>query len=244
MEKSENGHTALVTRRRKGIAMRNLGQVFSLFISTLSGLLLWSNAIATPAHATPSNTALVDEAKAFIETLSTDAITVLEDQTLNDEAREKAFRSLLSKNFDLHYIARFTLGRNSRTASKRDVVAYHSLFDDYVIQAYATRLTAYAGEEIRVKGAKAAGTKDILVLTEIKSPSSGQTFVAEWRVRPRGPIFRVIDIKIEGISMVITQREEFSAIIKRKGMDGLIKTLEDRTGQKAEYDSLTSAQLQ
>ncbi len=223
--------------------MTKVGQLFSLFISTLSGFVLWANAATTTAIAAPSNAALVDEARAFIETLSTDAITVLEDQSLNDDAREKAFRTLLSQNFDLNYIARFTLGRNARTASKGEVNAYHSLFDDYVIQAYASRLTAYAGEEIKVRGAKTAGTKDILVLTEIKNPASGQTFSAEWRVRPRGPVFRVIDIKIEGISMVITQREEFSAIIKRKGMDGLIRTLEDRTGLEADYDTMTSAQL-
>lgn len=216
----------------------------SLFISTLSGLLIWTHLAAAPATAAPSNTALVDEASAFIETLSSDAIRVLENDMLNDEAREKAFRTLLAQNFDLNYIARFTLGRNARTATKAEVNAYNSLFDDYVIQAYATRLTAYAGEEIAVRGAKAAGSKDILVATEIKSPASGQTFLAEWRVRPRGPVFRVIDIKIEGISMVITQREEFSAIIKRKGMNGLIQTLEDRTGKEADYDTLTSAQLQ
>ena len=216
---------------------------FSLFISTLTGLLLWSGVVGTTANAQPSNTALVDDARAFIETLSGDAIGVLEDQNLNDDAREKAFRALLAQNFDMNYIARFTLGRNARTASKADVRAYHSLFDDYVIQAYASRLTAYAGEEITVRAAKAVGTKDILVLTDIKNPASGQTFAAEWRVRPRGPVFRVIDIKIEGISMVITQREEFSSIIKRKGMGGLIKTLEERTGLEADYSDLTSAQL-
>ena len=223
--------------------MTTMRPMFSLFISTLTGLLLWSGVVSTTANAQPSNTALVDDARAFIETLSGDAIGVLEDETLNEEAREKAFRALLAQNFDMKYIARFTLGRNARTASKADVKAYHSLFDDYVIQAYASRLTAYAGEEIAVRGAKAVGSKDILVLTDIKSPTSGQTFVAEWRVRPRGPIFRVIDIKIEGISMVITQREEFSAIIKRKGMTGLIKTLEERTGLEADYSDLTSAQL-
>ncbi len=224
--------------------MTSARNIYSLFVSALSGLVLLSHAGITQAHATPSNAALVDEARAFIETLSADAIGVLEDGSLNDEAREKAFRMLLARNFDLNYIARFTLGRNARTATKAEVSAYHSLFDDYVIQAYASRLTAYAGEKINVRNARTAGTKDILVTTEIKNPDSGQAFLAEWRVRPRGPVFRVIDIKIEGISMVITQREEFSAIIKRKGMNGLIKTLEDRTGQTADYDTLTSAQLQ
>ena len=136
--------------------------IYSLFISTLTGMLLWSGVVTTTANAQPSNTALVDDARSFIETLSGDAIRVLEDDSLNEEARDKAFRALLAQNFDMNYIARFTLGRNARTASKADVQAYHSLFDDYVIQAYASRLTAYAGEEIAVRGAKAVGSKDIL----------------------------------------------------------------------------------
>jgi phospholipid transport system substrate-binding protein len=51
----------------------------------------------------------------------------------------------------------------------------------------------------------------------------------DWRVRERGDGNLVaIDVIVEGISMIVTQRSEFSAVIERRGMDGLLAELRQR----------------
>ncbi len=60
---------------------------------------------------------------------------------------------------------------------------------------------------------------------------SGPPIEAEWRVRTTENRYRIIDITVEGVSMVITQRSEFSAVIQRNGFEGLIAVLRARTSK-------------
>ena len=66
--------------------------------------------------------------------------------------------------------------------------------------------------------------------TEIVRPS-GPPITAEWRVRVIDGKYRIIDIAIEGISMAVTKRSEFSAVIQSSGIDGLIAALRLRANK-------------
>ena len=73
-----------------------------------------------------------------------------------------------------------------------------------------------------------AGAKDVVVSTRIERPS-GPPITAEWRVRVTDGRLRIIDVSIEGVSMVVTQRSEFASVIQRNGVEGLIEVLRART---------------
>ena len=60
---------------------------------------------------------------------------------------------------------------------------------------------------------------------------SGPPIDAEWRVRVIHGEYRIIDITIEGVSMAVTKRSEFSAVIQSKGIDGLIAALRVRANK-------------
>ena len=83
------------------------------------------------------------------------------------------------------------------------------------------------GENLTIVSEQPAGKKDIVVRTRIDRPS-GPPIKADWRVRTTENRYRIIDIMVEGISMVLTQRSEFGALIKRKGMNGLLAVLRAR----------------
>ena len=61
--------------------------------------------------------------------------------------------------------------------------------------------------------------------TTISDPA-GKPIVVDFRVRPDGDSFKVIDVVVEGLSMLKTQRDEFSSVIQRNGLDGLINSLQ------------------
>jgi phospholipid transport system substrate-binding protein len=76
------------------------------------------------------------------------------------------------------------------------------------------------------------GDRDVVVSTEI-SQASQQPVRADWRVRRYGNALKIIDIKVEGISMLTSQREEFTAVIQRNGFDGLLNLLRQQTEASA-----------
>lgn len=181
--------------------------------------------------------ASVNGAAQFIHVLGNQAIGALQAPNQTLAQREAQFRALLAQGFDLRFIGRFALGKHWREASLGEKNDYLSLFSEYVLQTYSSRLGGYAGETLTVVGARQASEKDIVVQTQIDRPS-GPPILAEWRVREKDGQYRIIDVSVEGISMAVTQRSEFSAVVKRNGIPGLLALLRARTNKISASTSL------
>lgn len=171
-----------------------------------------------------------DQAAKFLKTLGEQAIVILRDADQPLAHREAKLRDLLRRGFDLQFIGRFTLGRYWRRVTEAQRNEYQSLFANYVLQSYSSRLGGYAGESFTVTTSRGAGKKDALVHTRIGRPS-GPPLECDWRVRQRGGQLRIIDVMVEGVSMAVTQRSEFSSVIKSRGFDGLLSALRARTNK-------------
>lgn len=168
-------------------------------------------------------------AKAFIMAISDDTLRVLDDTTLTRKERDIAYRAILSEGFALDYIGRLVLGRHGRSATKEQMEEYLRIFPEYILNIYVHRLTEFGDEQFIIGDTAPAGKKDIYVRSEIIRPN-GPPVAADWRVRVRKGEFRIIDLKVEGISMASTQRERFAAKIAKVGLDGLIQSLKDDAG--------------
>ena len=170
----------------------------------------------------------IDGSAAFIKTLAAQAIDILQPSGSKIEAREAQFRELLSAGFDMPFIARFVLGKYWRKSTPQQRADYQALFTEFILQSYSRRMGGFSGETFTVAGARAAGKKDVLVRTQIDR-AGGLAIKAEWRVRPKDGRYRIIDIMVEGVSMAMTQRSEFNAVVRQHGMQGLLQILRART---------------
>lgn len=173
-----------------------------------------------------------DGAAQFVKWLADQATTTLRAPGSSLEQREAAFRRLLSQGFDLKLIGRFVLGRHWRTATPEQRADFQRLFEEFILKSYSSRLGGYAGEAFTVVSARPAGDKDAMVRTRIARPS-GPPIKADWRVRARDNQYRIIDVMVEGVSMAVTQRSEFSAVIKAQGFEGLLAALRARVQRYA-----------
>ena len=171
-----------------------------------------------------------DDAARLVHKLGNQTIATLETPGLTAGQREARFRGLLDQGFDLAFMGRFALGKYWRTATPAQQRAYLGLFGEYLVQTYATRLGGYTGGTMAITGARQASDKDVVVRTQIGATGS-HAVVAEWRVRSGASGYRIIDITVEGISLVMTHRAEFAAVIQHHGIDGLLAALRDHTAK-------------
>ena len=168
---------------------------------------------------------------AFIETIGRDAINSLTGKDLSDTEREERFRKILERSFEVNLIARFTLGRYWRRATEKQQKEYVNLFEDFIVQAYAARFRDYSGETFVVGKVRDINDRDKLVESSLML-KDGRKIPVHWRVRGNSG-YKVIDVLVEGVSMAITQRDEFAAIINQKGgkVEGLLVALRQKTGK-------------
>lgn len=187
--------------------------------------------VGVPAMAQDNASENPDQALAFVDQLANDALLVLDDTAMTQDERDQAFRDLLGKGFDLNYIGRLVLGRHWRGASGTQKSEFNEIFPEYVLRIYASRLTEFGDEEFEMGGTSPAGRRDVYVHSSVVRPN-GPPIEADWRVRQKDGEYKIIDLKIEGISMVLTQRDEFSGRISQVGLDGLLVDLRDGAGME------------
>jgi phospholipid transport system substrate-binding protein len=171
------------------------------------------------------------DARAFIDNLGAQTIDVLQRENLGTQEAVEIFREMFRESFDSRTIGRFVLGRYWRTATPEQQREYLRLFEEMIVQTYARRFTDYAGESLDVLGARPEGEVDAMVNSRVVRPD-GPPVNVTWRVRESGGTYKIIDVIVEGVSMSVTQRNEFSAVIQRNG--GQIEPLLDALREQIE----------
>ena len=186
-------------------------------------------AMLAPLFGRAAGATTTDSAVKLIEWLGQQAITALSQRSVSLEEREAALRTLLRKGFNLDFIGRFVLGATWRRATAEQRADYLDLFSEYLVKTYAKRLGGYSGETFVVLKTTVTGKKrDVIVKTRIDRPS-GPPLKAAWRVRRFDDQDKIIDVSVEGVSMAVTQRQEFASVTRRSGLEGLLQILRART---------------
>lgn len=172
---------------------------------------------------------LAETPSEFIEDLADSAISVLVDESLTDVERKTIFRGVMVESFDLPLIGRYVLGVQWRRASAAQKDEYSALFEEFIVRIYSSRLKNFSGQSLQIRSARPA-SKDTVVATVVRGPDTPPIRV-DWRVRGSDGSYKVVDIIIEGVSMVITKRDEFSSVIRRSGgkFEGLLARLREAT---------------
>jgi phospholipid transport system substrate-binding protein len=169
-----------------------------------------------------------DAAQALIENVGVEVLAVLRDPGLDNQQKFDRLVALLDGPIDLKIIARLILGRHWRSASETQQAEYLELFRAFALDNLASRLHVYDGQDFEIVGAQAVNERDAVVATRVTGGGRPPLKV-DWRVRERDDGDLVaIDVIVEGVSLIVTQRSEFSAVIERRGMDGLLAELRQR----------------
>jgi phospholipid transport system substrate-binding protein len=191
-------------RRRAAIVLLALG-------------LLW---FAAPRQAA------AEDPRTFVNTLGERAVQVLAP-SVSPAQRLARFRELFSTEFDVPGIGRFVLGRYWRIATPQEQQEFLQMFQEYVARAYSARFGAFGGEPFRVTGTRPSGAETV-VSSEIVL-ASGPVGL-DWYLVDNGGQYKITDVYVAGISMKVTQRDEFAAVIQRSGgqMEGLLSQLREK----------------
>jgi phospholipid transport system substrate-binding protein len=170
---------------------------------------------------------------AMISNLGSRALEVLGKGTSQSE-RVARFRELLREDFDVPGIARFVLGRYWNTATDEQRAEFVKLFEDYIAQAYATRLAEYTGEKFKVTGSRPE-PDGAIVTSQIIRPAGAAPVKVDWRLTGRNGVYKISDVSVDGISMAVTQRSEFASVIQHHGgqVQGLLAMLRERAAGNA-----------
>tara|TARA_B100000035_G_scaffold41730_1_gene31304 strand:- start:184 stop:780 length:597 start_codon:yes stop_codon:yes gene_type:complete len=184
-------------------------QIRKIILIIISTLLITSNLYADP--------------KQFISSLTSDASKVLASNESKDQKMVKLVE-LAEANVDIKGIGLYTLGKYRKSLSKNQIIEYESLFREYFLKSFSSRLSEYTDPKINVISQEIINDKYTIVSSILEADEKRPEIKIEWRVYTINPDNLLVrDLIIEGLSLARTQREEFNSIIQNG--DGDIEIL-------------------
>lgn len=172
----------------------------------------------------------LDESQAFVGKLADDAVQTWTKHASDEVARLEAMDSLIHAAFDVDFITRAVLGRYWRELDPAERRRFRELFPEFVVQVYLPHIAKYSRDHMRVLGARPRGKRDVVVESELLT-DQGDWIEAGWRIRSREDGIRIIDLTVAGVSLLLVQRQEFEAVIRREGFAGLVERLIERKNE-------------
>jgi phospholipid transport system substrate-binding protein len=177
------------------------------------------------------------DAAKFIDDFGNRAIKELTEPSLSEDDLHKRFRVLFEEGFDVPYLAKAALGRFWPRASEQERTDYVAAFEDYMVQVYSQKFRSYSGQTFKATASRPGPEGMTGVSSEVTQPE-GPTTLIEWTVANVSGKQKIRDIKIEGVSMITTYRDEFANLVLQHDgkVAGLIDALRTKVLEPASAD--------
>jgi phospholipid transport system substrate-binding protein len=155
------------------------------------------------------------------------------DQQLAAGDKHKAVKLAEEKvlpYIDFEEATRLAVGRAWPQATPEQRKKLVTEFRNMLVRTYSNAIEGYQGQTLKVlpsRGGKQEGKDEATVRAQFVR-AGGKPLPIEFQMRKTGQNWKVYDISVEGISLVLTYRSEFDAVVKQDGIDGLIKRLAEK----------------
>ncbi len=204
------------------------------------GVVLLALFASAPAFAAKpaADAAASTKAAPVVEEFQKTLILVMQDASkLGYEGRYRRLDPAIQKSHDLAGITRVATGRNWGSLSKEQKARLVELFTKLSISTYAARFDGYSGETFKTIAEEKLGNGDALVRT-VFTDSTGDTIPFDYVLRQHDGQWQIVNITVEGVSDLAIRRSEYASIIRRNGIEGLFKQLQEKI---ADYRKLAEA---
>lgn len=169
---------------------------------------------------------------ALVKTTANDVLEIIKKDKDIQSGDMKKITALAEEkilpHFDFDTMSKSVLGKNWREASKEQQAQFVSEFRTMLVRTYASALAKYRNQTIDYKPFRAQpGETRVTVKTQILQPG-GPALPVDYVLKQTGDAWKVVDISIEGVSLVTNYRGQFSNELKQTDMNGLIQRIADK----------------
>lgn len=154
---------------------------------------------------------------------------VRKDKDIRSGNSQKAIDLVEAKvlpHFDFVHMTRLAMGRDWRATTPQQQKVLADEFRTLLVRTYSKALTEYKNQVIEFRPFKMSpGETEVKVRTQISQPGA-KPIPLDYYLEKSPQGWKVYDIEVDGISLVINYRESFASEVRNGGIDGLIKSLQ------------------
>ena len=178
----------------------------------------------------------------IIERTAEQVLTILNDPERTVEQRRAEIGEIATARFDFRTMTRLVLGRNWKKLTPEQQGEFVRHFAGFLAADYGSRVERYEQQSVAVLSERVEPRGDVTVRTKVTGGEFDGAII-DYRMRYRNEDWRIIDVVIEGISLVANFRDQFREVLAREGPESLLKKLRARSeagAQPGAPDALTA----
>ena len=171
----------------------------------------------------------IGKSKIFVEKLGKQVVEKVSNTEITEQERYNNFKTLYLSSFDNYYISRFVLGRYWKSIDKGIQQQFVDSFNNYIVATYAPKFKGWEGT---FKAVESLFENNYYNVKMDILNKDGPTLKMMWKIYiNKNEEFKILDVNIDGVCMLVTQRAEFLSVIKNhpNGVKGLIDAMDKKT---------------
>lgn len=166
-----------------------------------------------------------------VEKLHSTLLAVMKNgDKIGYQGRYDQLAPVIRSSFDMPFISRTVLGKYWESLDNEQRSRFVEAFTQMSIATYAANFNSYSGEHFKMTPEKEVEGGRILVRTQLIKSDGGQVQLDYLLHRTAGQ-WRIVNIIAEGVSDLALKRADYSAFLKSKGFEALLKKLNEKINQ-------------
>ncbi|MEN8184524.1 MAG: ABC transporter substrate-binding protein [Myxococcota bacterium] len=166
-------------------------------------------------------------ARELIQQTVDEVIAVLQNAELDDAQRRERIEAIAYDRFHFETMSRLVLARRWRRFSEPQREAFMVEFRELLSRSYGRRINRYEQEAVEIGGERAEARGDVTVFTRIIGGSADGVEI-NYRLRQKGESWGIIDVVVEGVSLVSNYRSQFAELLGNASPDDLLRKLREK----------------
>jgi phospholipid transport system substrate-binding protein len=169
------------------------------------------------------------DVKKFVDQVAQSLINTMKNASTSLESKRSQVKQVIEKNFDVAWMSRFAMGVNYKKLSDAQKERYASLYLNYLLNNYFPILMKYDSDDsYEILKINKVDEKDHDVGIKLLTKKSENPIMLQYRVRFVDGAYKCLDMSVEGVSTLLSQRAEFVSVIQQSGIDAFLKQLESQ----------------
>jgi phospholipid transport system substrate-binding protein len=159
-------------------------------------------------------------------------IAVLKDARLDRAGKRARIEQVVMRSVDFDTLSKLTMARNWARLTPAQQAEFKEEFRRHLSATYGRRIDDYRNETVTVLGTRPEQRGDQTVKTKINRGGGSADVLVDYRMRQKDGEWKVIDIVIEGVSLVANFRSQFQDLMAQGGADRLLSVLRQKTAEE------------
>jgi phospholipid transport system substrate-binding protein len=163
-----------------------------------------------------------------VDGLANRVIPILQDKSLSSEQKREHIEQIAYEAMDFDTLSKLVLARNWSKFSPAQQQEFVAEFKRHLSVTYGRNVDNYKNEKVKILNEREEGRGDVTVQTKILRGGGSDDVIVDYRLRQRGGEWKIIDVIVEGVSLVSNFRSQFQDIVAQGGPDRLLVLIKEK----------------